>query len=172
MKLLFSIILLMFSSFGFTQTALIKGTLIDRITREPYVRVNLKLVGTDQKTYSGLDGEFEFDSLAPGRYQLWIENRFADDDYYQEGESYWFNVPNNDTTTIVVEVVLRCVYEMHENDKRCPSCHKKNEVIPISYGLLIGGIPLKHGKETFYDGGCEITGCDPHWYCRRDHTKF
>ena len=172
MKLRLFIFLLCISYSISAQTAVVKGNLTDRVTREPYIRVNLELVGTNQKTYSGLEGEFEFDSLSPGRYQLWIENRFVDNDYYQEGESYWFNVPDNDTTTIVVEVVLHCVYNEHKADKRCPKCHKKNEVIPISYGLLIGGIPKKHGKETFYDGGCEITGCDPNWYCRRDHTKF
>lgn len=172
MKSLLSILLLLTCHYTFGQTAVVKGTLIDRVTRDPYFFEHIELVGTGQNERSGPGGEFLFDSLTPGRYQIWVENRFADNDYFQEGESYWFNVPNNDTTTIVVEVVLRCVYEMHKDDKRCPRCHKKNEVIPMSYGLLIGDIPMKRGKETFHDGGCEITGCDPHWYCRRDHTKF
>ncbi len=85
---------------------------------------------------------------------------------------YPVELKSNEIMTIVIEATIDCIYDEHENDKRCPKCNKKNDVIPISYGLLIGGIPTKHGKEVFHDGGCEITGCDPHWYCRRDNYSF
>jgi hypothetical protein len=28
------------------------------------------------------------------------------------------------------------------------------------------------GKEEYKSGGCMVSGCDPHWYCKRDKKKF
>jgi hypothetical protein len=67
-----------------------------------------------------------------------------------------------------------CKYDASLNNKRCPVCKKKNKVIPIRYGLLgsIKGDPLKNNGRTFKAGGCKISDCDPHWYCKRDKIEF
>jgi hypothetical protein len=62
-----------------------------------------------------------------------------------------------------------CKYDKTKNNRRCPTCKKKNKVIPIYYGL-IGQIGKK--KSNFKSGGCVVTGRDPNWFCERDGTEF
>lgn len=70
-------------------------------------------------------------------------------------------------------IILNIIFEnpckkYNKKNKVCPICHKKNRVIPIVYGLRIGEVD----KEETFLGGCEITGCDPNWYCKRDKYQF
>ena len=79
-------------------------------------------------------------------------------------------------TVLNVHIPSRCVYDKSENDNTCPVCGKKDEVIPVEYGLPIfknARTQRKFEKNpTFYAAGCEITCCDPNWYCKRDKKLF
>jgi len=48
----------------------ITGKVVDNKTGESLVGVAILVEGTDIKTYSDLDGNFEIKSLAPGNYNL------------------------------------------------------------------------------------------------------
>ena len=56
---------------------------------------------------------------------------------------------------------------------RCPVTSHVDNVIPIVYGLLMGSeISEKLEKEEIRMGGCEVTDCDPNWYCKKHGIEF
>jgi len=73
------------------------------------------------------------------------------------------------TTYIKIGFTDSCLFSnSSKSNKKCPKCHKSNKVIPILYGLPLGEMDT----ENFYYAGCEITGCDSYWYCKRDKLRF
>ena len=54
-------------------TTQIEGKVIDHLTGEALVGVSLKLSGCEKKTYSDLDGNFKFDGIATGTYDIEID---------------------------------------------------------------------------------------------------
>ncbi|MFA7326246.1 MAG: hypothetical protein WC121_06245 [Candidatus Kapaibacterium sp.] len=74
---------------------------------------------------------------------------------------------------------IECQY--NKADSICPVCSKIDKVIPIEYGYLVitkeeyekrNDKNQKEDLRTFKSGGCEISGCDPFWYCKRDSISF
>jgi CarboxypepD_reg-like domain len=59
-------------------------------------------------------------------------------------------------------------YAKGKLDNTCPVCKLKDKVIPIKYGYPLGKMDTK----KYYYAGCEVTNCDPTWYCKRDKHKF
>ncbi len=53
----------------------------------------------------------------------------------------------------------------------CPICNTDKKVLSIFYGLTTKKF-MRENKRKYYFGGCEITGCDPKWYCKTDNYKF
>ncbi len=51
----------------------IEGKVIDHLTGEALAGVTLKLSGSDQKTYSDLEGNFKFDGISTGTYDIEID---------------------------------------------------------------------------------------------------
>lgn len=51
-------------------TSALKGTVADEKSGEALVGVEIKLEGTDLKTYSDFDGNFSFNDIKPGEYKL------------------------------------------------------------------------------------------------------
>jgi len=51
----------------------IEGKVIDHLTGEALTGVTLKLSGSDVKTYSDLDGNFKFDGINTGTYDIEID---------------------------------------------------------------------------------------------------
>lgn len=56
-----------------TETTQIAGKVIDQLTGEALVGVSLKLSGSEKKTYSDLDGNFKFDGISTGTYDIEID---------------------------------------------------------------------------------------------------
>ena len=54
----------------------------------------------------------------------------------------------------------------------CPVCNKKDEVIPVIYGMPGEKLMRKAEKGKVKLGGCVISGGDRKWYCKRDETWF
>jgi hypothetical protein len=83
------------------------------------------------------------------------------------------------STDSVVELNMTfpfdCSHNKNSKQKICPVCKKNDEVIPILYGLM--GFDAK-GNSFFKDygefmpGGCNVSPCDPTWYCKRDDCRF
>lgn len=49
---------------------LLKGKVTDSNTGETLVGVQVKLAGTELKTYTDFDGNFEFENVKPGEYSI------------------------------------------------------------------------------------------------------
>jgi len=85
-------------------------------------------------------------------------------------------VKSGETTMLEVHFPSTCEYDKSVNDKTCPVCGKKDKSIPVEYGLLIHKNKRAQRKfeknPTFYAAACEITCCNPHWYCKRDKKSF
>lgn len=83
---------------------------------------------------------------------------------------------SGETASLEIHFPSTCEYDKSTNDKTCPVCTKKNEVIPVEYGYPIFKNDRAQRKfkknPTFYAAGCEISCCDPHWYCKRDKKLF
>ena len=50
---------------------------------------------------------------------------------------------------------------------RTPACVNghTDHVVPIAYGLPSAKMMAKAKAGKVYLGGCQLTGCDPHYYC-------
>ena len=56
--------------------------------------------------------------------------------------------------------------------KKCPICHKSDQVIPIIYGMPGKALQKKYEKGKVKLGGCIIMEDNPQWFCKRDEKKF
>ena len=102
-------------------------------------------------------------NLPPGNHKLEIHS--------QNYKSKYININVVKDSIIFLELTLSdsCkYYQTHNRHKLCPICHHKDKVIPIVYGFPIGHLD----KENYFYAGCQVTGCDPRWFCKRDNHKF
>ena len=53
-----------------TATVMLTGSIADEKSGESLVGVEVKLEGTDLKTYTDFDGNFSFERVKPGEYKL------------------------------------------------------------------------------------------------------
>ena len=158
---------LLFSAFVFGQT--IEGTVIDATKNEKISIARVQLISTTNmlETLTDNDGKFKFIGVSPGIYSVKV-HRIA------FGDTTFHNIIIKGDTKLKLNIHKCCKYDASVGNKTCPICHKKDKAIPIEYGLLIStnGDPMKDEGVTFIAGGCKITNCDPHWYCKRDSIKF
>ncbi len=157
----------------YAQTGTIKGNVFDN--REQKGLAYASIILTDKKDFkkfalSDDDGNFLFDKIPVGIYSIKVTYIGYADTTLAE-----FKLMADSVVSINLNLPPPCKYDASINNKTCPKCHKKNKVIPIRYGMLIsinGDDPLKNEGKTFKLGGCNISYCDPHWYCKRDKIKF
>jgi hypothetical protein len=124
-------------------------------------------IGNSRIVFPDKDLNFSLDSLFSGITMLRIVRGLQPDTLIK-------NIMIEDGKTIHLEITLTpCKYEKSKKDKTCPVCKKKDQSIPIVYGLLVDtGKKTRRKEKEFYTGGCVISGCDPNWYCKRDKRKF
>lgn len=148
---------------AFGQFGKIQGQVNDIRENKGLAFANVWLVGTNLGAATDLNGQFVIDSILPGKYDIKTS-------IIGYGDTTLTGVKITSDTTVLVLLGLPrpCKYDKHRNNKTCPICGKKNKVVPIAYGLMIG----KMNKRNFYYAGCEITSCDPNWFCKRDKYKF
>lgn len=170
-KNLLTFLFLTISVASFGQT--ISGTIIDRTKNEglPYV-VILLLDSTEKITVksaiSDFNGKFIFDKITLNTVSIKTS-------YLGYDDTIFHRIHLKGDTVLKLDIYKPCKYDSSKKNKTCPICHKKDKVIPIVYGLLISTKnknPLKGNGKTFKAGGCNVTYCDPHWYCKRDKTDF
>ena len=70
MKFLHTLVLLTLTTFGYSQTGIIKGSATDALTNEPIIFANVLLVGTTTGTNTDELGNYEFTNLEPGIYDV------------------------------------------------------------------------------------------------------
>ena len=126
------------------------------------------------KTFSNSDGKYHFQSLPAGIYQVSVFHRtkkLKSGKY--EGELDWtkgiiLNGKNDVTNTFALHVT--CEYEKTKHLKHCPNCHKKDEVRPIRWGLVLD--PEHLDPKYYYNGYCVIERCHPTKHCSRCNLDF
>lgn len=145
----------------------LKGKIIDTlIFRFDTQEFDLKLINQSSKKVHFLKAkqnkEFEVKNLEKGNYTLQILN----EDY----KLNVFKIDLNKNLNRIFYADKYCKYRINKS-KICPRCKSDKEVIPIFYGLMPGNF-MKVNKEKYYFAGCEITPCDPKWFCKKDKTQF
>jgi hypothetical protein len=149
----------------FGQFGKIKGQVYDRRENKGLAFAIVSLIETKKGVYSDSEGNFKIDSIPPGVYRIKVQ-------YIGYGDTILKSIKiiPDTTVTIILELPPLCKYDEHRKDKTCPICGKADRVVPIEYGLPVGKIDKKN--RNVYYGGCNITYCDPNWYCKRDKYKF
>ena len=174
--------LIIFSSINtFSQYGRIKGVLINRYENKPLSFANIILINNNQGTITDSNGEFLLDSLREGIYTIKINYAGFRDSIISN-----ITVKNAQSSTLTIYYPAPCRFDSNRNNKTCPICNKSNKVLPISYGLPVftdkygndiqnrrkRNATIRRFEKERYFGGCEITGCDPNWYCKRCKYKF
>jgi hypothetical protein len=166
-KIIQTIILILLSHIGFTQAGTITGQVYDR--RESKGMSNTIVILTDRQigVTTDLNGNFIFKDIPLGLHDMKVSSIENGDTIIQ------VEVNENKVTQIKIILPPPCTYDINKKNKTCPICHKSNEVIPIMYGLIIDtSKKKKRAKPTYFIGGCNISYCQPNWYCQRDSLKF
>ena len=153
---------LVFSSIR-SQTGSIKGHIYNRKQKEGLAFANVWLEGTDKSAITDLDGDFKIDSIIEGTYNVHISYVGIADTTLST-----IKITSGNVVSLKLEFPPPCKYDRSEKNKKCPICGKMDKVVPIVYGLPIG----KLDEKNFYYAGCEITMCDPNWFCKRNNYKF
>jgi hypothetical protein len=151
---------------------MLKGQIMNGKNSKPISWGTLILHSKDGKKEVGmadLNGNFSFPEIDTSNI---IEITFSAPGYQ---DTTFKNISVKGNTTITLVYFNYCQYDASLKNKICPTCKAKDAVIPILYGLPIaqnGKAPAKDNGKKYILAGCEITGCDPHWYCKRDKIRF
>jgi len=145
----------------------LKGEIIDSLTKKFYTpEFELKLTNlVNNKTYfqkTNQNREFEFKDLEKGNYQLQILN----ENYTQNV----FQIELDKTLNRIFYIEKFCKYRENKS-KICPNCKSDKNVVAIFYGLTTGKF-MKKNINKYHFAGCEISNCDPKWYCKKDKLEF
>ena len=158
-------ILLFFLIFSNFNSQSLNGIVRDSLNRsQQYFNMKLKNIdnGNEYFSHANFDGKYEFKNIKNGKYILSFT-----DNYYLNNQ---FNIEINGKTNIDFYVTKYCVYNENKNGI-CPNCKSKQDVIPVFYGLTTSKFEKKNRKKYHFKG-CEISGCDPKWFCKKDRLEF
>lgn len=155
--------LLILETTAYSQLVTLKGRVFDRKENKGLAKAIVTILDTNIIVVTNGFGEFEVKNLPEGKYNLNV----SFDNY---GDTLIQNILLKQGVSGNVHVTLPpyCQYDKNINDKKCPSCKKRNMVVPIVYGEVKKPLP----ERKAYTAGCRISFCEPSWYCRRDKTRF
>jgi hypothetical protein len=162
MKCFLLILLVLFSGKIYCQSGSIRALLkrADTTTDFAYVEL-IRDTQVIAEGYQPLNKTFWFDKLQSGNYILLIHHTFDRDKYKSN-----IAVLENHTTEILIEYPGACSYVYPKRYKpKCPYGHT-DQIIPIVYGLPGPKLLQKSKEGRVQLGGCIISDCDPHYYCR------
>jgi hypothetical protein len=166
-KLIFLILFLAFQFYSIAQTGSVQGHIINRDTSKPVPWVNIFLRNTKLGTSTNMEGNFVLEGIPAGVYDIQISHIEYGDTILRAVQ-----VMADSTIRLDFEFPLFCKYKQSINNKTCPICHKKNQVIPIYYGYPSENLIEKAKNNKARLGGCQISNCMPNWYCLRDSLEF
>lgn len=166
MKKLVLLFLITFSTSLWSQS--LGGTINDTLVKKIYLpQFILKLVNISSnntyKTKTDSEGKFDFGEIEKGKYKL---NIIENDDYIKNE----FDIEINGDTKVELIANKFCKYRENKSST-CPICKTNKNVLSIFYGLVTTSF-MKKNKKKYYFAGCEITSCDPKFYCKTDDIKF
>lgn len=160
-----SLLLPLFILYGltaFSQLHNLSGKVVDSRIAESLSGAIVTLNYKKLQQLTDLQGNFLFDSLPAGNYRLKV--------FYASFpvKELTVTVSSNNHNNLLIEMNPPCKYDSARKTGICPVCHRKDKAIPVKYGLPIG----KMYTVRYYYAGCEVTYCDPSWYCKRDKHLF
>ncbi|MEJ8606727.1 hypothetical protein JSO61_009675 [Riemerella anatipestifer] len=158
--------LILFFIFTLIKSQSLNGFIKDSINIENRVfNLKLKNIETEKEYFSHteIDGKYEFQNIKNGNYILSII-------YNNNYSNNQFKVNVNGITTQNFYLTKYCRFSENK-DGICPICKSKQNVIPIFYGLTTRKF-MKKNKSKYHFRGCEISSCDPKWYCKNDKLEF
>ena len=100
MKPIYYLLLVFFLQISYSQTGLIKGTVLDEINGKPISGVEVKLIELNKKTTSDSNGEFTFTNLDAARFSL-----LCSVDSYESKIISEVDVVLNDATSVTVSLL-------------------------------------------------------------------
>ena len=144
----------------------------------PYVWAPLRQSGDSlyslvADTFSGDQGEFEFQEVPVGDFILMGMKFFADSIGLRFA---WVPVRSHVRRDTLVVVNLPEVCEWHTDAQRtglCPKCGQRDYVVQILYGEPSDLGFAQYDRGEVWIGGCvHDEYCEPKWYCKRDRMEF
>jgi len=143
----------------------VEGVVYDSIENHGIAFVNVYIPKIKTGTSTDTNGRFKIEKLELGEYEI----EFSLIGY---GRPKVREVKIYQDSTIFIQINLaQCEYD-YFGQPSCPICNKTDETIPIVYGEPAKRTLIKAKKGKIWLGGCTISNCDPHWYCKRDKINF
>lgn len=178
-KLVLIFIFILSSIYGFSQTGKVLGKLDlqdfqnkKAVSEKTYVILKTKNKIDSVKVDSNL--EFIFDNVEADTVRI---SFFPYS--YPINRHYIFKLADGESKSLNLLYSSTCPYSKSETKLKCPTCHKKDKVIPIVYGLGAEiGYEYRNGKfitskkNKSKAGGCIVSDCQPNWFCERDNLEF
>ncbi len=166
MKKLIGLLLIFISVNSFAQKGSIKGNVIFKLDSLALPGATITISGTRTGTQADINGKFELSDLSPGKYDLVLQS-------IGYGKDTITNVLVNENraTKLVMGLPAGPCYEKTDS-KKCPVDGISKNVIPILYGLPGRKLMRKMEKGKVKLGGCEVTGCEPNWFCKEHQLEF
>ncbi|WP_177189681.1 carboxypeptidase-like regulatory domain-containing protein [Hymenobacter actinosclerus] len=167
MKTLFIIVLLcVWGQNASAQQGTIEGVLFNKAEQTGFGgRATVLLPELKNGATSDENGSFRILNIPAGTYQLKVECIGYQDTTFQ------VNVVADEVTALNVNFPIGC-HVLNHKGKTCPYCHKSDEAIPVVYGMPDERTLRRAKAGKLKLAGCNMTGCDPKWYCKRDEKKF
>ncbi|GAB3306929.1 carboxypeptidase-like regulatory domain-containing protein [Hymenobacter tenuis] len=149
------------------QTGSIRGVLFNKPENKGFA-YNATIVLPELKMGDMSDslGHFAIKNIPIGIYEVEIYSPG-----YRDTTITSVRVVDNTVTPLNINFPIGCHVLNHENG-RCPYCKKSDESIPIIYGFPNKRMMDRAKRNKVRLGGCQLTGCDPQWYCKRDEREF
>ena len=169
MKVISLLFFILFSFSCFAQLGVIQGKVSDSETKELIASVSVGLYEKDsliRLTKTNYEGFFRLDSLTAKPYDLVVRYVGYPD------STISVLATERDTTSLQVALAARPPCPPYNKDTPCPVCHKRDKVIPIKYGVPTKKMKRQAKRGKIALGLCNFPYCNPHWYCKRDHTSF
>ena len=142
----------------------VAGIVYDSIGGSGVPYASLRLLNAGLGTHSDREGKFEFADVPAGGDVL--EYALLG---YGSPRRINLDITADSAIFLVIDLSI-CEYDLIGSGD-CPVCGRSDEAIPIVYGEPAGRTLRKAKKGKVYLGGCAVTQCDPHWYCKRDNVK-
>jgi hypothetical protein len=147
---------------GLSQTTHLRGKVIDSQVNKGFWGATLLFKQADKVVTGGSTdsaGVFIVKSIPIGTYDVDIES------IGYRTETLTNVVISSDTLLPTIPFPGPCKY-IYRKDVQvaCVGGHT-DHIVPIVYGLPGKRLMEKAKKEKLYLGGCQITGCDPKYYC-------
>ncbi|GGG41456.1 carboxypeptidase-like regulatory domain-containing protein [Bizionia arctica] len=166
MNRIFKSLLIFSCSITFSQTGSIEGKSVFKKDNSILPGTIVTLSNTTYGTISDIEGNFKFSELPIGKYDLLFEFLGYGKDTLSNIE-----VKENELTKLIIALPPGECFEK-EIPNLCPIDSKSKSVIPIVYGLPNAKTMAKKKKGKVKLGGCEITGCEPYWFCKEHEIEF